>query len=73
LKTQWLDGQEFVRRFLMHILPKGFMRIRHFWLPEQPHSTPQTGGYPALFIAAAQTRSDTGEPGVSTMLAVSSL
>ena len=25
LKTQWLDGQEFVRRFLMHILPKGFM------------------------------------------------
>ena len=30
LKTQWLDGQEFVRRFLMHILPKGFMRIRHF-------------------------------------------
>lgn len=30
IKTQWLDGQEFVRRFLMHILPKGFMRIRHF-------------------------------------------
>lgn len=30
LKTQWLEGQEFVRRFLMHILPKGFMRIRHF-------------------------------------------
>jgi len=30
LKTQWLDGQEFVRRFLVHILPKGFMRIRHF-------------------------------------------
>jgi hypothetical protein len=44
-----------------------------FWLPEQLHSTPQTGGYPALFIAAAQTRSDTGEPGVSAMLAVSSL
>ena len=30
IKTQWLEGQEFVRRFLMHILPKGFMRIRHF-------------------------------------------
>jgi hypothetical protein len=30
LKTQWLEGREFVRRFLMHILPKGFMRIRHF-------------------------------------------
>jgi hypothetical protein len=30
LKTQWLEGREFVRRLLMHILPKGFMRIRHF-------------------------------------------
>lgn len=29
-KVQQLDGVEFVRRFLMHILPKGFMRIRHF-------------------------------------------
>lgn len=29
-KAQQLDGVEFVRRFLMHILPKGFMRIRHF-------------------------------------------
>ncbi len=25
-----LDGQEFIRRFSMHILPKGFVRIRHF-------------------------------------------
>ncbi|MFZ2207093.1 MAG: IS91 family transposase [Porticoccaceae bacterium] len=25
-----LDGVEFVRRFLLHILPKGLMRIRHF-------------------------------------------
>jgi len=44
-----------------------------FWLPEKLHSTPQNGGYPAFLIASAQTRSYTGEPGVSTMLAVSSL
>jgi len=25
-----LDAMEFIRRFSMHILPKGFMRIRHF-------------------------------------------
>jgi hypothetical protein len=25
-----LDGAEFVRRYLLHVLPKGFMRIRHF-------------------------------------------
>lgn len=29
-KTLWLDGVELVRRFLLHVLPKGFMRIRHY-------------------------------------------
>ena len=28
-----LSGQEFLRRFLQHVLPKGFQRVRHFgWL-----------------------------------------
>ena len=25
-------GTEFIRRFLMHVLPKGFVRIRHYGL-----------------------------------------
>jgi len=25
-----MDADEFIRRFLMHVLPKGFRRIRHF-------------------------------------------
>ena len=25
-----LEAQEFIRRFLLHVLPEGFMRIRHF-------------------------------------------
>ena len=29
-KTITLDAHEFIRRFLLHILPDGFMRIRHF-------------------------------------------
>ena len=29
-KTLQLSGCEFVRRLLLHILPKGFMRIRHY-------------------------------------------
>jgi hypothetical protein len=29
-KTITLEAQEFIRRFLLHILPDGFMRIRHF-------------------------------------------
>jgi hypothetical protein len=28
-KTMTLEPGEFIRRFLMHILPKGFHRIRH--------------------------------------------
>jgi hypothetical protein len=29
-KIMKLDGVEFLRRFLMHVLPGGFMRIRHY-------------------------------------------
>jgi Putative transposase/Transposase zinc-binding domain len=29
-KTMTLETQEFTRRFLLHVLPKGFVRIRHY-------------------------------------------
>jgi len=29
-KTLTLEGREFARRFLMHIVPKGLMRVRHY-------------------------------------------
>ena len=29
-KTMVLEAHEFIRRFLLHVLPQGFMRIRHF-------------------------------------------
>jgi hypothetical protein len=29
-KTIPVDAHEFIRRFLLHVLPEGFMRIRHF-------------------------------------------
>jgi len=31
-RTLWLKGPEFVRRFLLHVLPKGFRKVRHFGL-----------------------------------------
>ncbi|MDM0117503.1 IS91 family transposase [Variovorax sp. J22R133] len=31
-KVMCLDAQEFVRRFLLHVLPAGFQRIRHYGL-----------------------------------------
>jgi hypothetical protein len=29
-KTMTLDGEEFIRRFLIHVLPDGFHRIRYY-------------------------------------------
>jgi len=31
-RTMTLEGDEFLRRFLLHAVPRGFMRIRHFGL-----------------------------------------
>ena len=31
-KTMSLHVKEFMRRFLLHVLPKGFVKIRHFGL-----------------------------------------
>jgi hypothetical protein len=31
-RTMTLEGVEFLRRFLLHLLPKGFVRIRHYGL-----------------------------------------
>ncbi len=30
MQTMTLEAVEFIRRFLLHVLPKGFMRIRHY-------------------------------------------
>ena len=44
LKSMTLDAQEFIRRFLLHVLPDGFMRIRHFGFlanRSKKHALPQ--------------------------------
>jgi hypothetical protein len=42
-KTMSLDVMEFIRRFLQHVLPKGFMKIRHYGFlnPNSPFSIEQ--------------------------------
>ena len=30
VQTMTLDADEFIRRFLLHVLPGGFMRLRHY-------------------------------------------
>lgn len=34
-----LDAREFLRRFFLHVLPKGFVRVRHFGFLANPHRT----------------------------------
>ena len=38
-RTITLDGGEFLRRFLQHVLPKGFVRIRHYGFLAHRHRT----------------------------------
>jgi hypothetical protein len=37
LKTMRLDAVEFLRRFLLHVLPPGFVRVRHYGLVANRH------------------------------------
>src|SRR5271163_4221620 len=52
-KTMTLDAHEFIRRFLIHVLPKGLHRIRHILLKRlifqtfchfDPRINPRKGG-----------------------------
>ncbi|MFO1052184.1 MAG: IS91 family transposase [Planctomycetota bacterium] len=36
-KTMTLDALEFLRRFLLHVLPRGFVRVRHYGLHASGH------------------------------------
>ena len=41
-----LDADEFIRRFLLHVLPDGFQRIRHYGFPGPPLSPSQARSVP---------------------------
>ena len=36
-KTMTLDGDEFLRRFVQHVLPTGFVKVRHYGLLANRH------------------------------------
>ena len=37
IKELRLDAPEFLRRFLLHVVPRGFMRVRHYGLLANRH------------------------------------
>jgi len=40
-KAMTLSAEEFLRRFLLHVVPRGFMRIRHYGLLANRHREPK--------------------------------
>ena len=46
LKTMTLPASEFIRRFLLHLLPPGFHRIRHFGFLANCHRRRKAGAVP---------------------------
>ena len=47
-KTMTISADEFIRRFLTHVLPKGFHRIRHYGLLASGGKAAQTAPRPAF-------------------------
>jgi hypothetical protein len=54
---QYLIESEFLRRFLLHVLPRGFMRIRHYGITTNRHRdgklAPARAARPATAFPAA--------------------
>jgi hypothetical protein len=54
MKVMALPAEEFLRRFLLHVVPSGFMRIRHFGLLANRHRAAKLARCRALLEPAAQ-------------------
>jgi hypothetical protein len=57
-KVMTLEATEFLRRFLLHILPEGFVRIRHFGLLANRHRAENLALCRQLLAAAEPTTPD---------------
>jgi hypothetical protein len=62
IKTMSLSPAEFLRRFLLHVLPTGFHRIRHYGLLAKGPRAPDLDALRALIAAQAGARAATADP-----------
>jgi len=58
-RTMTLEAGEFIRRFLLHVLPKGFHRIRHYGLLASAHAKANIARARDLLNVAAPSDDDT--------------
>src|ERR1051326_857967 len=56
LSWMTLSAEEFLRRFLLHVLPRGFVRIRHFGLLANRHRTERIALCRQLLCPARKSR-----------------
>jgi hypothetical protein len=68
LKTMTLPAEEFLRRFLLHVLPGGFVRIRHFGLLANRGRTAKLARCRALLAAVPPPTPAAPEPVATLML-----
>jgi hypothetical protein len=69
MKTMTLRPQEFIRRFLLHVLPCGFHRIRHYGLLAKGPRAPDLDELRSLIAAQtgpAPAKPQAAEPGPET-------
>ena len=57
-KLMTLDADEFIRRFLLHVLPSGFRRIRHFGFLANVHRSTRLATIRSLLAVPAPAADD---------------
>jgi hypothetical protein len=67
-KTLTLSAEEFLRRFLLHVLPSGFVRIRHFGFLANRGRTAKLARCRALLAAVSSEPPAAAEPVAALML-----
>ncbi len=67
VKTMTLPAEEFLRRFLLHVLPVGFVRIRHFGFLANRGRTVKLARCRALLAARPPEAPATAEPAAALM------
>ena len=68
VQTMALPAEAFLRRFLLHVLPDGFMRLRHFGLLANRGRRPKLARCRALLAAPPPPRPPAGEAGAALLL-----
>ena len=74
MKRMTLDAFEFIRRFLLHILPDGFMKIRHYGILSSRHRGTRLARCKELLAVQEELReSETGEGWRATLLRITGI